>query len=95
MPDAATRIAALRAGRVDYLGHNASSQIRTVDEGLSLLKTNPELRASAYYFRSNNAYGFRIYEEPFNDIRVRRAMQMALEGVSKACHEGANRRTIR
>ncbi len=79
MPDAATRIAALRAGRVDYLGHNASSQIRTVDEGLSLLKTNPELRANAYYFRANNSYGFRVNEEPFNDIRVRRAMQMALD----------------
>ena len=79
MPDPAVRIAALRAGRIDFLGHNASSQIRTVDEGLSLLKTNPELNANAYYFRANNAYGFRVNEEPFSDIRVRRAMQMALD----------------
>ena len=79
MPDAATRTAALRAGRVDVLNHSASSQIRSVDEALSLNRTNPELQTSAYYFRANNAYAFQINKPVMDDIRVRRAMQMALD----------------
>ena len=77
--DPATQIAALRAGRVDYMGHNAGSTIKSIDDALNLNRTNPELRANAYYFRANDVYGVRVDKKPFDDVRVRRAMQMALD----------------
>ena len=80
IPDEVTRMAAIRAGRIDYLGHNASSMIRSADNGKQLIKTNPELRANAYYFRSNHTICFRMDKPTFGeDIRVRRAMQLAID----------------
>ena len=79
IPDEVTRIAAMRAARIDYLGHNASSMIRSADNGKQLIKTNPELRANAYYFRSDHTIAFRLDQPTFGeDIRVRRAMQLAI-----------------
>lgn len=79
MPETATYIAALRSGRVDYIGHNMSTHLSTIDEADSLLRTNPELRANSYYFRSNQVFAMYVQDKPFDDIRVRRAMQMALD----------------
>ena len=79
MPETATYIAALRAGRVDYIGHNMSTSLDTIDEADSLLRTNPELRANSYYFRSNQVFAMYVQDKPFDDVRVRRAMQMALD----------------
>lgn len=79
MPETATYIAALRAGRVDYIGHNMSTSLDTIDEADSLLRTNPELRANAYYFRSDQVFAMYVQDKPFDDVRVRRAMQMALD----------------
>ena len=80
IPDEVTRMAAIRAGRIDYLGHNASSMIRSADNGKQLIKTNPELRANAYYFRSNHTICFRMDKRTFGeDIRVRRAMQLEID----------------
>ena len=79
MPESATYIAALRAGRIDYIGHNMSTHLSTIDEADSLLRTNPELRANSYYFRSNQVFAMYVQDEPFDDIRVRQAMQMALD----------------
>ena len=79
MPETATYIAALRSGRVDYIGHNMSTHLSTIDEADSLLRTNPELRANKYYFRSNQVFALYVQDKPFDDVRVRRAMQMALD----------------
>ena len=79
MPETPTYIAALRAGRVDYIGHNMSTHLSTIDEADSLLRTNPELRANKYYFRSNQVFAMYVPDPPFDDVRVRRAMQMALD----------------
>ena len=32
-----------------------------------------------YLFRSNNSFGMNVNKPPFDDIRVRKAMQMALD----------------
>ena len=84
MPESATYIAALRAGRIDYIGHNMSTHLSTIDEADSLLRTNPELRANSYYFRSNQVFAMYVQDKPFDDIRVRRAMQMALDNETVA-----------
>ena len=77
MPDQATRVSAMRTGKVDYLAHNAASFFSTVDAVESLQRTNPDLRVNAYYFRSNESAGFNVTKPPFDDIRVRHAIQQS------------------
>ena len=79
MKDEATRLAALRSGKVDYIGHNAGSSIKTPDAMESLQRTNPDLKVWPYYFRSNAGMAYNVSKPPFNDIRVRKALQLALD----------------
>ena len=80
MTDPAARLAALRSGKVDVLGTVGDSQLRSIDQVKSLHQTNPEINTWTYEFRSEHAFApNNINEPPFNDIRVRRAMQMALD----------------
>ena len=81
LPEDATRLAALRSGKLDYIGHLGVSQIFTIDEAESLKKTNPELVLTAFAFRSETSFaaGVRPDNSPINDLRVRQAMQMALD----------------
>ena len=77
--DGATRLAGLRSGALDYMGHPGSSQIQNIDQALSLARTNPELAMFEWQERSNNSFNLNKTRPPFDDIRVRRAMQMALD----------------
>ena len=79
MPDQATRVSAMRTGKIDYLAHNGHGQFFTVDAVESLQRTNPELRVNAYYFRAGESAGFNVTMPPFDDIRVRHAIQMAID----------------
>ena len=79
IPDQATRVSAMRTGKVDYLGHNANSPFFTVDAVESLQRTNPELRVNAYHFRAGESAAFNVTKPPFDDIRVRHAIQMAID----------------
>ena len=79
MKEEATRLAALRSGRVDFLGAASASQIRSIDQAESLAKTNPEIAPWPFFGRSDHAYGVNVNSPPFDDIRVRKAMQMALD----------------
>ena len=79
MPDEATRVSAMRTGKVDYLAHNGHGAFFTVDPVEGLQRTNPELRVNAYYYRSNESMGFNVTKPPFDDIRVRHAIQMAID----------------
>ena len=79
MPDAATRISALRTGQVDYLGWSGDVAI-TIDQMRALSQTNSEMAFLPYAYRSNaTSFAMDIDKKPFDDIRVRKAMQMALD----------------
>ena len=77
--EGATRLAGIRSGKLDYMGHPGSSQIQSIDQALSLARTNPELTMWEWQERSNNSFNLNKSRPPFDDIRVRRAMQMALD----------------
>ena len=80
MPEEATRLAALRAGKIDMLGSAGSTQLRSIDVVESLKRTNPEIDLYGFKFRSDNVfYLVGLDRPPWNDIRVRQAMQMALD----------------
>ena len=78
MPEVATRTAALRTGQVDYVGALGLTSLRNLDQVESLQRTNPEIVISSYTFRNDGAVGLNVQIESFDDIRVRKAMQMAI-----------------
>ncbi len=90
MKDEATRLAVLRSGKVDYIGANAGSAINTPDAVESIERTNPDLKVWPYYFRSNAGMAYDVTKPPFNDIRVRKALQMAvdLETINDTYYKG-------
>ena len=85
MPEVATYLAALRTGRVDN-----GYQLRTLDQVESLQKTNPELVIVPFANRSDNGIGMNTQIKPFDDINVRKAMQMAVnvEEINNAYYKG-------
>jgi len=93
IPDASTRLAALRAGKIDWLGAMTVAQgAVSWEDGDNLIKTNPELQ---YVERLSN-YGVDINmrqdleETPFADIKVRQALNMAIDrqGLLDTFHGG-------
>ena len=79
MPEVATFISALRTGKVDWMGVLSGSKITSIDQVESLARTNPEIVLTEVWYRSDNSYGFSLKKEPFDDLRVRQAMNMALD----------------
>ena len=90
MPEVATQLAALRTAQVDYVGQLGQTQIKSLDQVDSLQKTNPELVITPYATISANAVGLNVQMKPFDDIRVRKAMQIAinLEEANNALYRG-------
>ena len=90
MPEVATMLAALRTGQVDYVGTIGGAQMRTLDQVESLQKTNPEIVMWPRFNRSDQLFGMNSQLPPFDDIRVRKAMQMAidLETINNAYYGG-------
>ena len=79
MKEEATRIAALRSGKIDYMGSIGNTQVFSLDTVESLGLTNPEIAQWPFSQRSDWAMIHNVSNPPFNDIRVRKAMQMALD----------------
>ncbi len=76
IPDVSTRMAALRTGKVDWLGgYNGAVNW---EDGKSLISTSPELKYLEYYQGSASALFMRTDTKPFDDIKVRRALTMAI-----------------
>ena len=84
----ATRLAGLRAGKIDFV----ESDITSVDVIGAIRKTNPEIVLHSMFGSSVTAYGLDATKPPFDDIRVRKAMQMALdlEGIDRDFYKGTS-----
>ena len=89
----ATRLAGLRSGQIDFLGFPAGvSDITSVEVLESLQKNNPEIVLQAWWDRSETSFALDATKPPFDDVRVRRAMQMAidLEGIDRDFYKGTS-----
>jgi peptide/nickel transport system substrate-binding protein len=73
-PDAATRLAAFRTGQSDILWVASPSEVETVK------KTNPAAVVQSYH-NTLAPFGLALAQDraPFNDVRVRRAISMAID----------------
>ena len=74
IPELATRLAGMRAGKLDYM-----DGVNVIDQALSLQRTNPELQLWPSSGESDSTVGINVSKPHFTDIRVRQAMQMALD----------------
>ena len=79
MGDEATLLAALRSDQIDMIHHTGSVSIQSIDTVRSLQQTNPELQVGPTWFYNGSGAAMNIRKPPFDDIRVRQAMQMALD----------------
>ena len=83
VPDASTRLAALRTGKIDTMtiGWEDAIQVR---------KTTPALKEMERPGLEAFAIKPRVDQPPFNDVRVRRALMMAtdFEAINKSLHDG-------
>ncbi|MDE0022885.1 MAG: ABC transporter substrate-binding protein [Spirochaetaceae bacterium] len=86
----ATILAMMRTGKADYIGYGGDTQITSIDAATSLQETNPDLNLWPYSYRAETAMAFNTQISPWNDIRVRRAIQMAidLETINRTYHQG-------
>jgi peptide/nickel transport system substrate-binding protein len=73
IPDQATRLAALRTDKADFTDEVDFQHAATLSE------SNPELLQAKIPYIMTNGIDLRTDLEPFNDIRVRKAMQMAID----------------
>ena len=81
MKEPATILAALRSGQVDYVGWIGIAEMIYTPEKESIERTNPEIAFYPWSIRSENVFNYNMAtDNPFSkDVRVRRAMQMALD----------------
>ena len=80
IPDEGTMMAALRSGKLDFRMYAPSD----IDSMESLQRTNPEIEVHPIYFRSSDSFAPNHRVPPFDDINVRRALQMALDNETVA-----------
>ncbi len=76
IPDMATTLATMRTGKIDMI--IAPGGGLTWQQGITLSESNPEIEQG---FLANLGYGIdlRCDTEPFTDINVRKALQMAVD----------------
>ena len=75
MPDASARLAAFRAGQVEY----AYALVNTLGEVNSLLNTNPKIQINLLPSVTGIALGMNLANPKFQDERVRQAISLAID----------------
>ena len=78
IPDEATYMAAVRSRKIDIRGPGGG-WVTSLDSVESLQRTNPEIAVHMIPFRASDVFTTKKQVPPFDDIRVRKAMQMALD----------------
>ena len=80
MPEKTTRVSALRTGKIDMIGSiGVGLLVNDVDTPASLQRTNPGIVYYPIYGGSQNIISIQATKPPFDDIRVRMAMQKAVD----------------
>jgi peptide/nickel transport system substrate-binding protein len=74
-PDAAARVSLLRAGKVDFVH---TTGLLAGEEAIPLQRTNPDLKFFKYQSLNQGIFYMRTDQPPFNDLRVRRALSLAI-----------------
>ena len=69
----------MRSGQADFMGFGLNSHLTSVDAAMNLQKTNPDLVLHGIAYRSETALFWNVQQAPFDDIRVRRAISMAID----------------
>jgi len=74
MPDPATRVSALQTGEVDYV------EVLPIDY-IGMMRNNPAMRVIGPPAMAQTMAGMTVNNTlpPFNDVRIRKALQMALD----------------
>ena len=79
MPDIATRLAALRTGKVDLMSQLGDTYIQNIDDVATLQRTNPDMEFWSVYGRPTGVFYFNQSLPLFQDVKVRKALQMAVD----------------
>ena len=74
----------MRSGQADWIGFGLNSHLTSVDSAVNLQKTKPDLVLHPYAYRAETAIQFNNQKEPWNDIRVRQALSLAIDQESIA-----------
>ena len=70
----ATLLSALRTGQIAYMRDLSEQEFE------DLQRTSPDLKVqTGFQFRSTTSYGMNVMKAPFDDVRVRKAMQLAID----------------
>ena len=79
MPDIATRLAALRTGKVDMMSQLGDTYIQNIDDVATLQRTNADLEFWPVYGRPTGVFYFNQSMPLFEDVNVRKALQMSVD----------------
>ncbi len=90
MKEPAARVAALRTGKIDMMGNAGDANIASIDNLLTIQRTNPEIDVWPVYGMGTAQFVFNLALPPTSDLNVRKALNMAVdrETVSATFHKG-------